>query len=152
QDYPLMEFKKMMRRMLDITVAAIALLLVSPLLVLIGLSIVLSSPGSPFYLANRVGKDGRVFRMWKFRTMKLGASKMGPPITAKRDPRVIAVGHFLRRSKLDELPQFFNVLLGDMSLVGPRPEAPEVVAHYTAEQRQVLQAKPGMTGKVQIEG
>jgi lipopolysaccharide/colanic/teichoic acid biosynthesis glycosyltransferase len=104
----------------------------------------------PFYGGRRAGKDGRNFRMWKFRTMIAGAAKMGP-ITGKNDPRVTPLGRILRKTKLDELPQFFNLLLGDMTLVGPRPESPEIVALYTPSQRVVLAVKPGVTGKVQLD-
>jgi lipopolysaccharide/colanic/teichoic acid biosynthesis glycosyltransferase len=140
-----------MRRILDGSVALIAIILISPLLLLIAAVIVLVSPGNPFYLAPRVGKDGRKFCMWKFRTMIPGASQVGPSITGRGDPRIIPGGRYLRRSKLDALPQFANVLLGDMSLVGPRPEAPEIVALYQPVQYQVLSVKPGITGRVQLE-
>jgi lipopolysaccharide/colanic/teichoic acid biosynthesis glycosyltransferase len=113
------------------------------------LAVFISSPGSPFYGGWRAGRDGRNFRMWKFRTMIAGAAKMGP-ITGKNDARVTPLGRILRKTKLDELPQFFNLLLGDMTLVGPRPESPEIVALYTPSQRAVLAVKPGLTGKVQL--
>jgi lipopolysaccharide/colanic/teichoic acid biosynthesis glycosyltransferase len=139
-----------MRRFVDIVVASVALAALSPLLVAIMLAVFISSPGNPFYGGRRAGKDGRNFRMWKFRTMIAGAAKMGP-ITGKNDPRVTPLGGILRKSKLDELPQFFNLLLGDMTLVGPRPESPEIVALYTPSQRVVLAVKPGVTGKVQLD-
>ena len=119
-----------MRRIVDIVVASVALAVLSPLLAAIMLAVFISSPGNPFYGGRRAGKDGRNFRMWKFRTMVHGAAKMGP-ITGKNDPRVTPLGRLLRKTKLDELPQFFNLLLGDMTLVGPRPESPEIVALYT---------------------
>ena len=139
-----------MRRIVDIIVASVALAALSPLLVAIMLAGFISSPGIPFYGGRRAGKDGRNFRMWKFRTMVHGAAKMGP-ITGKNDPRVTPLGRLLRKTKLDELPQFFNLLLGDMTLVGPRPESPEIVALYTPSQRVVLAVKPGLTGKVQLD-
>jgi lipopolysaccharide/colanic/teichoic acid biosynthesis glycosyltransferase len=139
-----------MRRIVDIIVASVALAALSPLLVAIMLAVFISSPGNPFYGGRRAGKDGRNFRMWKFRTMVHGAAKMGP-ITGKNDPRVTPLGRLLRKTKLDELPQFFNLLLGDMTLVGPRPESPEIVALYTPSQRVVLAVKPGLTGKVQLD-
>ena len=138
-------------RLMDITGSLLALLVTSPLLVVVAIAIMLDSPGNPFYLARRSGKGGRIFRMWKFRTMVPNAWKLGPAITGGRDPRITRLGAFLRRTKLDELPQFVNVFLGNMSLVGPRPESPEIVARYTAQQNQVLSAKPGVTGKVQLE-
>ncbi len=139
-----------MRRFVDIAVAAAALAVLSPLLMAIMVAVFLSSPGSPFHGGWRAGKDGRNFRMWKFRTMINGAAKMGP-ITGKNDSRVTPLGRILRKTKLDELPQFFNLLLGDMTLVGPRPESPEIVALYTPSQRAVLSVKPGVTGKVQLD-
>lgn len=140
-----------MRRIIDIAAALLALALLSPVLLAVAVLIVIDSPGSPIYLARRVGAGGRVFRMWKFRTMVRNAASLGPPITGCNDPRVTRLGRILRRAKLDELPQFVNVLFGDMTLVGPRPEAPEMVALYTEEQRAVLGAKPGVTGRVQLE-
>jgi len=138
-----------MRRFVDIILALTALVLLSPLLALLMIAVFVSDPGNPFYGGWRVGLDGRNFRMWKFRTMINGASKAGP-ITGKNDPRVTGVGRILRKTKLDELPQFFNLLLGDMTLVGPRPESPEIVALYTPRQRAVLNVKPGVTGRVQL--
>jgi lipopolysaccharide/colanic/teichoic acid biosynthesis glycosyltransferase len=139
-----------MRRLVDIIVAVAALVALCPLLAAIMLAVYISSPGNPFYGGWRAGQQGRTFRMWKFRTMIHGAAKMGP-ITGKNDSRVTPVGRVLRKAKLDELPQFFNLLLGDMTLVGPRPESPEIVALYTPSQRAVLAVKPGVTGKVQLD-
>src|SRR6202158_4526312 len=112
-----------MRRLVDIIVALLALVILSPLLAVIALAVFIASPGNPFYGGWRAGRDGRKFRMWKFRSMVNGAAKLGP-VTGKKDPRVTPVGRILRKTKLDELPQFFNLLLGDMTLVGPRPESP----------------------------
>jgi lipopolysaccharide/colanic/teichoic acid biosynthesis glycosyltransferase len=139
-----------MRRLADVAVAVVALALLSPLMLAIMLAIYISSPGNPFYGGWRAGRGGRNFKMWKFRTMVNGAAKMGP-ITGKNDPRVTRFGRVLRKTKIDELPQFFNLLAGDMTLVGPRPESPEIVALYTPSQRVVLAVKPGVTGKVQLE-
>jgi lipopolysaccharide/colanic/teichoic acid biosynthesis glycosyltransferase len=139
-----------MRRFVDIAAASLALAVLSPLLLAIMLAVFISSPGNPFYGGRRAGQDGRIFRMWKFRTMVKDAAKMGP-ITGKNDPRVTPLGRLLRKTKLDELPQFFNLLVGDMTLVGPRPESPEIVALYTPSQRVVLAVKPGVTGKVQLD-
>jgi lipopolysaccharide/colanic/teichoic acid biosynthesis glycosyltransferase len=139
-----------MRRVVDITVASVALILLSPLLLVVALAIMIDSPGMPFYLGRRAGLGGRNFRMWKFRTMANGAAKLGP-ITGKNDRRVTRLGRLLRKTKVDELPQFINVLLGDMTLVGPRPESPDIVALYTPSQRAVLAVKPGVTGRVQLE-
>jgi lipopolysaccharide/colanic/teichoic acid biosynthesis glycosyltransferase len=138
-----------MRRVIDIAVAVMALLLVSPLFLVIPIAILMDSPGNPFYGGWRVGKGGRPFRMWKFRTMVSGADERGC-ITGRNDSRITRLGTLLRRTKLDELPQFINLLHGDMTLVGPRPEAPQIVALYTEEQRRVLDVKPGVTGRVQL--
>ena len=139
-----------MRRLVDIIAAAIALVVLSPVLAIVALAVALDSPGSPFYRGWRAGKEGRNFRMWKFRTMVSGAAKAGP-ITGRNDRRVTRIGRLLRKTKLDELPQFINVLTGDMTLVGPRPESPDIVALYTPSQRAVLAVKPGVTGRVQLD-
>jgi lipopolysaccharide/colanic/teichoic acid biosynthesis glycosyltransferase len=139
-----------MRRLLDILFSATVLLLTSPLLVLVALAVKLDSRGPALYGGHRVGQGGRIFRMWKFRTMVTGADRSGS-ITGNNDARVTRIGRLLRKAKLDELPQFLNVLTGDMTLVGPRPEAPDIVALYTPAQRAVLSVKPGVTGRVQLE-
>jgi lipopolysaccharide/colanic/teichoic acid biosynthesis glycosyltransferase len=139
-----------MRRAIDLIAGVLALAVLSPLLAATALAVAIDSPGNPFYRGWRAGKGGRSFRMWKFRTMVRGAEKMSP-ITGGKDPRITRVGRFLRKTKLDELPQFLNVVLGDMTLVGPRPEAPEIVALYTPGQRAVLAVKPGVTGRVQLD-
>lgn len=140
----------MTQRLVDILVASFVLLVVSPVFALVSLVIVCESPGNPFYGGWRIGKDGMRFRMWKFRTMVANADRIGGAIAATGDPRITRVGRFLRVTKIDELPQFFNLLLGDLTLVGPRPEDPAIVAHYTSEQLQTLRVKPGITGPGQI--
>jgi lipopolysaccharide/colanic/teichoic acid biosynthesis glycosyltransferase len=140
----------MAKRLFDIAVASIALILLSPLLLIVGLAVALDSPGPVFYRGQRIGKGGAPFGMLKFRTMCLHADRMGSALTRGRDPRVTRVGVVLRKWKLDEAPQFLNVLRGEMSLVGPRPEAPCYVEHYTPEQRRVLEVRPGITGATQI--
>jgi len=140
----------MIRRLADILVAVIALVLLSPLFLLVILAIVVGSPGNPFYGGWRIGKNGTRFRMWKFRTMVTGADRLGGAITTQRDPRVTAIGRFLRATKIDELPQFFNLLVGDLTLVGPRPEDPDIVDRYTPEQKETLKVKPGITGPGQL--
>lgn len=137
-------------RIVDILVAVFLLVLLAPLLLVIAAAITISSRGSPFYRSWRAGKDGRRFRIWKFRTMVPNAALIGSPVTGKNDPRITPLGRFLRKTKLDELPQFLNVLAGDMTLVGPRPEAPEIVELYSAHQPAVLSVKPGVTGPVQL--
>jgi lipopolysaccharide/colanic/teichoic acid biosynthesis glycosyltransferase len=141
----------MAKRMLDVAVSALGLVLLSPLMLILSIWIKLDSKGPVFYRGDRVGKDGRPFLMYKFRTMVAEAKRIGPAITYRDDPRVTKVGRFLRWTKLDELPQLINVLKGEMSLVGPRPEDPSYVAHYNAEQREVLRVKPGITGSTQLK-
>ena len=136
----------MIRRLADIVIAVVALTLLSPLFVLAWLAIMLGSGGNPFYGGWRIGKDGVPFRMWKFRTMVSGADRLGGSIATLRDPRITKVGGFLRATKIDELPQFFNLLMGDLTLVGPRPEVPKIVELYTPEQWESLKVKPGITG------
>jgi lipopolysaccharide/colanic/teichoic acid biosynthesis glycosyltransferase len=104
-----------------------------------------------FFRQERIGYRGRPFRIWKFRTMVPGADRVGIQLTVRHDPRITRVGAWLRRTKLDELPQLFNVLAGEMSLVGPRPEVRRYVARYTREQRRVLQLVPGMTDPASIQ-
>jgi lipopolysaccharide/colanic/teichoic acid biosynthesis glycosyltransferase len=138
------------QRLVDILVAAVVLILLSPLFALVSLIVVAGSPGSPFYGGWRIGKDGKRFRMWKFRTMVNNADRIGGSIAANGDPRITGVGRFLRATKIDEFPQFFNLLTGDLTLVGPRPEDPGIVEHYTEEQKKTLRVKPGITGPGQI--
>jgi lipopolysaccharide/colanic/teichoic acid biosynthesis glycosyltransferase len=140
----------MVKRLFDVLVSAAALLLLSPLFLGVAIAIKLSSPGPIFYRAVRVGRHGVPFKLYKFRSMVVNADKIGAGITTAHDPRITPVGRFLRRTKLDELPQLINVLRGEMSLVGPRPEDPRYVALYTEEQRRVLRARPGMTSLASV--
>lgn len=133
------------KRIFDIAVSSISLLILSPLLVLIVVLIKLESKGPVFYKQFRVGLNERPFYIYKFRTMEIGADRRGPLITSVNDPRITRAGKLLRKSKLDEMPQLFNVLKGDMSIVGPRPEVPYYVKLYTDEQKKILTIKPGMT-------
>ena len=143
----------MMRRALDIVFAGVALVLTAPLLALAMLAIRLESPGSAIYRQRRVGKDARPFDLFKLRTMVDGAEHLGAGLAVNAgDTRITRVGAFLRRTSLDELPNLFNVLRGDMSLIGPRPTLPVQVAHYTARQRGRLSVKPGITGWAQVNG
>ena len=135
-----------MKRFFDLLVSGAGAVMTSPILLVAAIAIKLESPGPAFYSGRRVGKDGRPFYILKLRTMRPGADRQGPAITAGDDPRITAVGRVLRRTKIDELPQLLNVLKGDMSLVGPRPEHPDYVEHYTVEQRRLLEVRPGMTG------
>lgn len=141
----------MLKRLFDLLASGLGLLLLSPLFALIALLVRLTSPGPIFYRARRVGRGGREFTLYKFRSMVANADRQGPGITAAGDPRVTPIGRVLRRTKLDELPQLWNVLRGDMSLVGPRPEDPRYVALYTPEQRRVLDVRPGITSLASIE-
>ncbi len=137
-------------RIFDLIASAIGLMLLSSLFLILAILVKLTSPGPVFYRALRVGKNGRHFYLYKFRTMQAGADKVGPAITASGDRRVTSLGRVLRRTKLDELPQLINVLKGEMSLVGPRPEDPRYVALYTPEQRQVLNVRPGITSAASL--
>jgi lipopolysaccharide/colanic/teichoic acid biosynthesis glycosyltransferase len=115
-------------------------------LLLLGLAAAASQGLPIFYRAARIGRDGKTFRMLKLRTMVPNAEQLGPPVSASDDPRITAVGKFLRRTKLDELPQFLHVLSGQMSIGGPRPEAPDYLRYYTPAGLRSLEAKPGITG------
>ena len=128
----------------------VALIVASPLLALIAVAVKLDSRGPVLYRAGRVGQGGRVFTLYKFRTMVADAARTGPAITRDGDPRVTRVGRLLRRTKLDELPQLTNTLMGSMSLVGPRPEDPAYVRLYSERQRQLLEVKPGITSPATV--
>ncbi len=134
-----------MKRLFDIAVSLIGLVILWPVIVLVAIAIKLDSRGPIFYKGERIGREGKTFRIFKFRTMVMDAAKKGGGLTYRGDPRITRVGHFLRRTKIDELPQLFNVLTGDMSLVGPRPEDPRYLAYYSSAQRQLLHVRPGIT-------
>jgi lipopolysaccharide/colanic/teichoic acid biosynthesis glycosyltransferase len=134
------------KRVFDVVVALVALVLLIPVLLIIAVAVKLDSRGPVFYRQVRVARGGRLFRLFKFRTMVVDADRLAPNVSASGDPRVTRVGRWLRRSYLDELPQLLNVLRGDMSLVGPRPETPEFVELYTFEERRVLSVRPGLVG------
>jgi lipopolysaccharide/colanic/teichoic acid biosynthesis glycosyltransferase len=134
------------KRMFDGVVALTGLLLLAPVFALIAIAVKLDSPGPVFFRQERVGRNGRPFRMIKFRTMIADAAATGPNVSGTDDDRFTRVGRFLRRTFLDEAPQLLNVLKGDMSLVGPRPETPEYVALLTVEERRLLSVRPGMSG------
>lgn len=135
----------MAKKAFDLLASLVGLILLSPLFVLIAIAIKVDSPGPVFFRGRRVGQDGRLFDIYKFRTMVVDAARKGPGITAAGDPRITRAGRMLRRTKFDELPQLINVARGEMSLVGPRPEDPRYVALYTPEQRRVLRVRPGIT-------
>ncbi|MBL9168117.1 MAG: sugar transferase [Verrucomicrobiales bacterium] len=136
---------RILKRAFDVTCSFLGLLVLLPAGLVIALIMKISDPGPIFYRQRRVGQFGQEFEILKFRTMVVGADKLGPSVTQDRDPRITLLGRLLRKTKLDELPQLWNVLCGSMSFVGPRPEVPRYVAHYTPEQRQLLNYKPGIT-------
>jgi lipopolysaccharide/colanic/teichoic acid biosynthesis glycosyltransferase len=151
------------KRAIDLGFGALTLVLAAPLCLLIGCAIKIVSPGPVFFVQERVGKNGRRFKLYKFRTMVDGAHLLhkhvahlsacdGPALKIPNDPRLHALGSFLRRSSLDELPQLWNVLRGDMSLVGPRPALPLEVEHYAPHYHQRLTVLPGITGLWQVSG
>ena len=134
-----------LKRAMDIVISGGALAVLWPVLLLIAVAIKIDDPGPVFYRQVRVGKDGREFRIFKFRTMVVDADKKGLQITVGRDNRITRMGRLLRKTKLDELAQLLNVFVGEMSFVGPRPEVPKYVNLYTPYQRQVLLVRPGIT-------
>ena len=137
-------------RTFDVLAASIGLVILAPAFVVIALVIRSTSPGPAFFRQVRIGCEGRPFSIFKFRTMRVDAELVGGQLTVGADPRVTRVGAFLRRHKLDELPQLFNVVRGEMGLVGPRPEVPRYVAHYDERQRRVLQVRPGITDPASV--
>jgi lipopolysaccharide/colanic/teichoic acid biosynthesis glycosyltransferase len=140
----------MIKRLLDLGGAHLGLVISLPLLLVLAIMVKLDSAGPVLFTPARVGRDGRPFRLLKFRSMFVDSDK-GSAITSGGDARVTRIGRIIRPLRLDELPQLVNVLRGDMSLVGPRPEAPSIVERYTAEQREVLTVRPGITGPTQLE-
>ena len=140
-----------MIRFFDVLFSSLGLVVLSPVFLLVSLCIVADSRGGVFYRQTRVGKNGKDFRLYKFRSMRGGADKRGLITVGAKDARITRVGYFLRKYKLDELPQLLNVLKGEMSLVGPRPEVRKYVEMYTAEQRKVLSVVPGITDYASIE-
>ena len=140
-----------MIRFFDFLFSLLGLIVLSPVFLLISLCIVFDSRGGVFYRQSRVGKDGKDFKLYKFRSMRTGADKRGLITVGEKDSRITRVGYFLRKYKLDELPQLINVLKGEMSLVGPRPEVRKYVDLYTPEQRKVLSVVPGITDYASIE-
>jgi lipopolysaccharide/colanic/teichoic acid biosynthesis glycosyltransferase len=140
----------MRKRAFDLTAAILGLTLLSPILVVVAIAIWLQDFHSPFYAAARAGRDDRPFRMVKFRSMVVRADRTGVDSTAGNDPRITVVGRLIRKTKLDEVPQLWNVLLGQMSLVGPRPNVLRETAIYTAEEKRLLSVRPGITDLASI--
>lgn len=141
----------MSKRLLDFIVSTLGLLILAPFFLLVGLVIKIGSEGPVFYLQERVGKGGRIFKLFKFRTMHTGADKAAAITIGLRDARITTVGLYLRKFKMDELPQLINVWKGEMSLVGPRPELKKFVDLYSDDQLQVISVKPGITDFASIQ-
>ena len=140
-----------MIRFFDILISFLSLIIFTPLLIVIALPLFFTTKGNIFYTQRRVGQNNRDFTLYKFRTMYTGADKTGFLTVGDKDQRITPLGYFLRKYKLDELPQLFNVLIGDMSLVGPRPEVRKYVNLYTPEQKKVLNVRPGITDYASIK-
>jgi lipopolysaccharide/colanic/teichoic acid biosynthesis glycosyltransferase len=141
----------MLKRFFDIAFSLIVLVLFLPFGLIISLLIFLNDGGSPFYVQQRIGKNSRPFGLLKFRSMRKNADQLGKLTVGMRDPRITRVGHFIRKYKIDEFPQFINVLFGTMSVVGPRPEVKEYTDLYTEQQRAILSVKPGITDYASLE-
>ena len=140
-----------MKRAFDLLFSIFILVLFSPFGLVISVLILFSSPGGIFYRQERIGKNGVAFKLYKFRSMRIDSDRSGALTVGMRDPRITRLGIFIRKYKLDEFPQFINVLQGEMSIVGPRPEVSEFVALYTEKQKKVLEVKPGITDYASIE-
>jgi lipopolysaccharide/colanic/teichoic acid biosynthesis glycosyltransferase len=145
-------FSLALKRCLDVFFSLILVAAALPVLAIACAAIRLDSPGSVLYRQWRSGRDGQPFQILKLRTMMNGADRLGPALTQSADPRITRIGSVLRRWSIDEIPQLLNVLAGQMSLVGPRPELVNIVAHYTSRQQGVLRARPGITGWAQVNG
>jgi len=147
-------WQKVLKRFMDFTLSILAVLLLTPFYIFSAIAIKYSSPGPVFFLQNRVGKDGKEFKIFKFRTMVLNAEKNGPQLSSEDDPRITKVGKFMRKTRLDEFPQFFNVLLGHMSIVGPRPERQfyiDQIAKIEPQYSQLTKVRPGITSWGQVK-
>ena len=139
-----------MKRLFDICFSAFGMFLLTPIFLVVGLLLLFSSGRPVFYMQERVGRGGKRFLIWKFRTMCVGANTLGPSVTSSGDKRVTRIGRYLRAWKIDELPQLMNVFLGSMSFVGPRPEVPKYVAFYGRDQLPVLDLTPGITDRATL--
>ncbi|MCF6153720.1 MAG: sugar transferase [Candidatus Brocadia sp.] len=137
-------------RIFDFIVSLIGIIILSPLFIVTALLIKLTSPGPIIYSQKRVGRNGCLFRLYKFRSMVVNADRIGTSVTTGHDPRITKVGRVLRKTKLDELPQLWNVLKGDMSFVGPRPDVPEIVSNYTGAMKRILEVRPGITSNASL--
>ncbi len=137
-------------RLFDFIVSIIGICILFPLFIISGLLIKFTSPGSIFYIQDRVGRSSCIFRLYKFRSMVINADSIGTSVTSGKDPRITRIGRVLRKTKLDELPQLWNVLKGDMSFVGPRPDVPEIINNYTDEMKRILDIRPGITSNASL--
>lgn len=144
-------YKFVGKRLLDISLSLILLVILAPVFIIIAIIIKIEDGGDVLYKGERAGKDGKTFRIFKFRTMVMDAEKLGGPSTPEDDPRITKTGKILRKYKLDELPQLINVLKGEMSIVGPRPEVPSEVETYNEEEKEILKVKPGITDWASIK-
>lgn len=147
-------WQRITKRILDVSASAIALVLLTPVFIVLGVLVKTSSPGPILFFQQRIGKNGVVFNIIKFRTMVMGAEKAGPQLSSSNDPRITSVGRFMRKSRLDEFPQFWNVLVGDMSLVGPRPERQfyiDQIAEIEPQFHQLTKVRPGITSWGQVK-
>jgi len=140
------------KRCTDIILSIVLLIISTPIIIIAAIVIKLDSIGPVFFVQDRTGLNGKPFKMVKFRGMVNNALEIGPELTQRGDPRITRVGKILRRTSIDEIPQMFNVLMGDMSLVGPRPEIISITSKYNVEQKEVFKFKPGITGYSQING
>ena len=140
------------KRFSDIIFSIVLLIISTPIIIIVAIVIKLDSKGPVFFVQDRTGLNGNPFKMIKFRGMVNNALDIGPELTQRNDPRITRVGKILRRTSIDEIPQMFNVLKGDMSLVGPRPEITSITSKYSEEQKEVFKFKPGVTGYSQING
>lgn len=145
-------YKNTFKAFFDSIFSFFILLCLTPLFFVVIILMKIYDPGPIIFTQKRVGKNEVLFDIYKLRTMVVNADKLGPVLTQDNDPRITKLGKFLRRTSIDELPQFFNVLKGDMSIIGPRPEVPSIVETYTEEQKKVFEVKPGLTGWAQIHG
>lgn len=143
---------KKIKSFLDIFFSLLLIALLIPLFILVYILIKILDPGPIFFKQERVGLNEKIFLIYKYRTMVVNADKIGPVLTQDNDPRITRLGKFLRHSSIDELPQLINVLKGEMSIIGPRPEVPSIVKTYTDTQRKVFEVKPGITGWAQVHG
>jgi lipopolysaccharide/colanic/teichoic acid biosynthesis glycosyltransferase len=142
---------EVVKQAFDVALAVLGLVVLAPVLAIIAVAIGLDSPGPVFYRGLRAGRHGKPFRIFKFRTMVVNADKIGGPSSTADDPRITSIGNFLRRFKLDELPQLLNVIKGEMSFVGPRPEVMQEVVLYTDQEKRLLDVRPGITDWASIK-